>query len=466
MSQEPTAQETGAIYTLVAPQSESLTIATTPAPGANYGQWAIVADANIASEAVSAGTTEWVGRSSSFMIVTGTKDANTTARTLIARTPTGSSGFVINNGFRYRAQARVRTPSTTAPGQGIQITLYWYKSDGTASATASSTGTATVLAADRETLLTFDAVAPSDARFVSMAVESKSATSSQVMTFYVDDVSLKHIARAVFNDPTDADYVCGLSGDDAVTGLDSPEVRESFADLAEADGAIHGNFFHGRRPITISGTIVADTTTQRAERMSKVTHACNAMTSDATLTWTPSGSIEQQVFVRKQQPTRFSGAGWAKQFFAAFVAADPYIYGTTLREYNAVSLASSSATAAAGSQQVQNRGNADAPFEVLRIRRSSGTSITGIEVRYGSDSGPIVVALTGLSLTTAGAFIEINTRNRTVTQSNGTNQYSAVNFTTSTWAGIPHGYSTVYITLTGTGTPVGTADIAHYDTWI
>lgn len=58
--------------------------------------------------------------------------------------------------------------------------------------------------------------------------------------------------RVVFNDPQDADYVGMLTN---ISGLDSPDVRESADDLIGDDGGVHGNFFHGRRPIVLEGMI-------------------------------------------------------------------------------------------------------------------------------------------------------------------------------------------------------------------
>src|SRR5687767_13381883 len=62
---------------------------------------------------------------------------------------------------------------------------------------------------------------------------------------------------AVLNDSADGNWV----GDTTeVTGLDSPDVRESADDIVEGDGGVHGNFYYGRRPITLSGNIKGHTT--------------------------------------------------------------------------------------------------------------------------------------------------------------------------------------------------------------
>lgn len=59
-------------------------------------------------------------------------------------------------------------------------------------------------------------------------------------------------SRITFNDPQDADHVGYLSN---ITGLDSPDVRESADDLIGDDGGVHGNFFYGRRPVVLEGMI-------------------------------------------------------------------------------------------------------------------------------------------------------------------------------------------------------------------
>jgi hypothetical protein len=132
---------------------------------------------------------------------------------------------------------------------------------------------------------------------------------------------------AVFNDPSDPNYVGVLS---EITGLDSPDVRESADDLVEMDGGIHGDFFYGRRPIVLNGVILnPSSASARNARMDLLSRASDAMRGDAVLTWQPSGSVPQYVRVRRQQPLRVTG-GWQKQFQLPLVAADPRIYSLSL----------------------------------------------------------------------------------------------------------------------------------------
>lgn len=97
--------------------------------------------------------------------------------------------------------------------------------------------------------------------------------------------------RAVFNDPTDPDYVGGFGGDDdGVTGLDAPELRENAGDITEGHGGYHGNFFAGRRPVTISVAVtptVASTTDARNDVLNRIARASNLYTQDGVLIWFP-----------------------------------------------------------------------------------------------------------------------------------------------------------------------------------
>lgn len=135
--------------------------------------------------------------------------------------------------------------------------------------------------------------------------------------------------RVVFNEPSDADFVGAIT---EVTGLDSPEVRESAENLSGLDGGVHGNFYFGRRPITLSGTIYNVVSAEdRNKKITKLQQATAALRGDATLEWTPSGGEPVYVKVRRQQPLRVSGA-WAKEFQVLLVAADPRVYSVATNE--------------------------------------------------------------------------------------------------------------------------------------
>jgi virginiamycin B lyase len=132
---------------------------------------------------------------------------------------------------------------------------------------------------------------------------------------------------AVFNDSTSGNFVGMLSPESS--GLDSPEVRESAQDATEADGGVHGDFYYGRRPVVLQGTILATSATDRNTKVERLLRASDAMRGDATLKWKPVGATEEvELKLRRQQPVRIT-KGFVKDFFVPLVAADAYIKGVT-----------------------------------------------------------------------------------------------------------------------------------------
>lgn len=131
----------------------------------------------------------------------------------------------------------------------------------------------------------------------------------------------------VFNDATDPNYVGILSAESS--GLDAPEVREESADRVEEDGAVFGDFYAGKRPVILQGTIIASSLTQRNERAGKLLAASNALRGNAVLKWKPQGAAEEvTIELRRQQPARIT-KGYVKEFQLPMVAADARIYGTS-----------------------------------------------------------------------------------------------------------------------------------------
>jgi hypothetical protein len=124
--------------------------------------------------------------------------------------------------------------------------------------------------------------------------------------------------KVVFNDASDENFVGALSVESS--GLDSAEVRESYQDAPEADGGVHGDFFYGRRPVTLQGTIIASSAEDRNTKVAKLKAATSALRDDAVLTWQPKGEPKVELRLRRQQPLRVT-AGYVKEFFAAMVSA-------------------------------------------------------------------------------------------------------------------------------------------------
>jgi hypothetical protein len=98
---------------------------------------------------------------------------------------------------------------------------------------------------------------------------------------------------AVFNDDKHPYYAGMLT---EVTGLDSPDVRESAEELAQADGGSHGHFWFGRRPITLGVRLFGHTSiAQRTARMDLARRASLALRGDSILSWKPSVRRENLV---------------------------------------------------------------------------------------------------------------------------------------------------------------------------
>jgi hypothetical protein len=238
-----------------------------------------------------------------------------------------------------------------------------------------------------------------------------------------------------FNDETDPNFVGYFAGEDAITGLDSPEVRSNTADLVQDDGGVFAGYsFHGQRPITLQGNIKHSSTTDRNAKMTQLQRVVNnLMRASGTLTWTPDGGASQFVTVRKQQPLRIKG-GWVKAFFIRLIAPDPVIYSTTQM---ATPLPVNTNTA------IANAGNADVYPDSIRINGPSvaAATATGPMLRLYNQAGVVVATLylPGL-IVPNGGYIDLDFKNKTIVDHLGANKYSYFDWSTSTWFKIPQAY--------------------------
>lgn len=270
-------------------------------------------------------------------------------------------------------------------------------------------------------------------------------------------------ARAVFNDSSDMDYVGFLSN---VSGLDSPDVRESADDLIGDDGGVHGLFFHGRRPIVLEGQIdnrpspyyvdgagtMLSSNAIRNVRMTKLQRVTNALRSDMQMRWQPDGGVEQYVNVRRQQPLRIAGA-FNKTFQAAVVAADPRIYATAIDEARFVVNVE---------QTVNNGGTMRTPPVATIFGPTSGT-MTGIEI-HNHTTGEYIVFAPTYALA-PGQYIVVDFANKTVMRESGTNIYDKLVFASSTWFQVEAGDN--ILAYHGTGTTTGTSMVLRWqDAWV
>lgn len=142
---------------------------------------------NFTSAGLTQETSDWTGHDSGYAKLTGIKDANTTERTISASTATGASGIAVSANSAYSLVALFKASDTTASG-GFRTRIRWYKSDGSASATASTASSLTTIAAGAEDTIYLSATSPSDAAYAAVAFEATTSTSGDTVTFYVDDV--------------------------------------------------------------------------------------------------------------------------------------------------------------------------------------------------------------------------------------------------------------------------------------
>lgn len=253
---------------------------------------------------------------------------------------------------------------------------------------------------------------------------------------------------AVFNDPTDPNYVGVLT---EVTGLDSPDVRESADDLVQQDGGIHGDFYYGRRPVVLNGMIINPTSAaNRNTRMDLLMRASDAMRADSTLTWTPSGSVQQYIRVRRQQPVRVTGA-WQKTFQVPLVAADPRVYSSALHTSSVVTSSSPTSAGRSYSKSYNLAYSAAAPLGQLLVT-NAGTSTTYPIIRvYGPGNNPKIYNFTTgqtIALTYslgAGDWLTVDTLNHTVMLNDTSSRYSVVDFLNTSWWGLLPGVNDLRI---------------------
>lgn len=131
-------------------------------------------------------------------------------------------------------------------------------------------------------------------------------------------------ARAVLNDPTDPDFCGYLDGEEAITGIDSPELRDSYTDFADTDGGMAGSSFYTRRALVLNGKVIPASATDRNEKIGKLMAATDARFADGTITWTPTGGEPVYLNFRRQLPFRAKG-GFNKDWQVGLVCAEPRI---------------------------------------------------------------------------------------------------------------------------------------------
>lgn len=231
--------------------------------------------------------------------------------------------------------------------------------------------------------------------------------------------------RVVVNDPSDPDFIGWLT--EPPSGLDSPEVRESAEDIVEGDGGVHGAFYMGRRPWSLTGIVdvlprlpgeAAKTSAEIVNRrITRLQRATRALRADAVLAWSPKGGVPVQLVGRRQQPLRITDR-YPKKFLVAMVSAERRILSGIVKTASAAGAAAITA---------RNDGNTNAS-PVLTLL---GAWVNAI-VTNGATGEALRLTGNGGLTTVAGDTTVIDVAAKTVTV-NGVNRYDRLAFPSSSW---------------------------------
>jgi hypothetical protein len=311
--------EYGAVYSLEGPTLISnVNQITNPIFETNTTGWSLAAVSWAASNfARFAGTFEgsvggFIGR------LTATKDATATERNISLSFAVASSKKIVVPGHKYLSELSVQAVDNT--NLGYRIRVDWYNEG---SFVSSSTSTALITGIGVTVLRLLNLEAPAGANAATFVFTAFSTTSGDTVDLRVNNAIFREMgARAVFNNDTDPDFIGTLDAESS--GLDSSEVRENAQDATEEDGGVHGNFFAGRRPVTLHGRIIASTKADRNAKVAKLKRASKALRGDAILCWTQEGGPSVQLELRRQQPIRVT-SGYVKEYFLPMVSADARI---------------------------------------------------------------------------------------------------------------------------------------------
>jgi hypothetical protein len=275
---------------------------------------------------------------------------------------------------------------------------------------------------------------------------------------------------AVFNDQVDPDYVGMLT---EITGFDSPEVRENADDLVQMDGGIHGDFFYGRRPVTMTGMILnPQSAAERNARADKLSQATDAMRGDATLYWTPSGGVERFLKLRRAQPLRIDGA-WQKTFQVAMVAEDPRIYSA--EEHIADILSSEVGITNVGrgyDKQYDIDYGPPISSDSETIDNAGTATMWPIFTLYGGLTNPVILNMTtgeGIYLVYSLGVTEtmvIDTLNRTIKLNGDTDRYGALDFARSGWSGLAPGPNDIRLAFDSSSGAGAKLRVSWRDAWL
>ena len=254
-----------------------------------------------------------------------------------------------------------------------------------------------------------------------------------------------------------------------VTGFDSPNVRQSISDLPEADGAVAGNFFFSNRPITIKGRVIASTSSARNQAVVSLQRALRGLRSDVLIQSTPSGLPAMQINARFDN-VRVTG-GYVKDFIISMICPSPVIYSQTLNVQSGTGSVATSGAPFPLVFPINFGGGSGATVTVAVTNAGNFDSLPLVKVTGPIDNPWVRNATTGdalyldnLSLA-GGEYVLIDNSARTVTKSDGSNQYGKMRFPGSDWITLPVGANSVEL-RSGGGASTATLEVDWRDAWV
>lgn len=314
---------------------------------------------------------------------------------------------------------------------------------------------------------------------VSLVVNPSSTTPPPALYVpYSPQIGCKYVltapdgTRAVFNDKTDVDYVGDLFD---ISGLDSAEIRESAADLVAADGGIHGDFYFGRRPITLSARVYNATgPLDRDYRIDKARHVVKqCLRANGVLSWTNNpvvSNLAMRAEVRMQQPLRVTG-NWVKDIQLSLVSQFTPLFSDQLQTASATNLG----TAKTG---VVNRGDYPA-YPILTITGASNLVAGATGIAFFNTTTGRVLRLDPSFVLMKSEVVEFDLLNhtgvvRTASTASGaravgTDLSQYIDFDTTTWPTVAPGSNNFQVLASKasgeTQTVLGTYSFTYRHAW-
>lgn len=125
----------------------------------------------------------------------------------------------------------------------------------------------------------------------------------------------------------DPDFVGFLDAENGVSGLlDTADVRESISDLIEADGAVQGPNYLGRRSGTLQGIFMPDGTMDAVNAAeARLRRATRALRTDGVLSWTPTGESGARMLRFRRQGRVATTGRRPKAWQVALASVDPFV---------------------------------------------------------------------------------------------------------------------------------------------